>query len=180
MRYDEMTTRPISQFMNKIRSVLPPIVEYSEPNLHTTVGTYGKGELEGFIPDLETLQHLGMSVEKGIGDRPQNLRVEFGRWLYNHEAILVSGSPNEDLWQLFQTIGSACQENGYPLEMARIVHITTARFISSISHPEFEQFVHLMKSAPKIASMKPSAIDLATWNCDGLMFDIATHRRYRL
>ncbi len=180
MRYDGMTTSPISHFMTKICSVLPPIVEYSEQNLHTTVGTYGKRDLEGFVPDLETLQHLGRSVGKEIGDRPQNLRIEFGRWLYKDEAILVSGSPNEDLWQLFQHIGNACQENGYPLEVARITHITTARFISSISRPEFEQFVRLMKSAPKIASAKPSAIDLATWYCDGLTFDLAIHKRYSL
>jgi hypothetical protein len=64
--------------------------------------------------------------------------------------------------------------------MARVIHITTARFISGISRPEFEQFVHLMKSAPKIASAKPNAIDLATWHCDGLTFDIATHKRYYL
>ena len=180
MRYDEMTTNLISHFMTKIHSVLPPIVEYSEQNLHTTIGTYGKGDKEGFVSDLETLQHLGRSVEKGLGDRPQNLHIEFGRWLYNDEAILVSGSPNEDLSQLFQHIGNACQDNGFPLEVARITHITTARFISSISRPEFEKFVRLMKSAPKIASAKPDAIDLATWYCDGLTFDIAVHKRFSL
>jgi 2'-5' RNA ligase len=180
MRYDEMTTSPISHFMTKVRSILPPIVEYSEQNLHTSLGTYGKRDMEGFVPDLAILQQLVKSVEEGIGNRPKNLRVEFGRWLYNDEAILISGSPNQDLWQLFQNIGNACQENGYPSEMARIVHITTARFISSISRPEFEQFVRLMKSAPKLASAKPSTIDLATWHCDGLVFDIAVHRRYRL
>jgi 2'-5' RNA ligase len=180
MRYDEMTTSPISHFMTKIRSILPLIVEYSQQNLHTTVGTYGKGDVDGFVPDLITLQHLMRSVEKGIGNRPQNLRVAFGKWLYNDEAILISGFPNEELWQLFQNIGDACQEKGYPLEMARIIHITTARFISSISRPEFEQFVRLMKSAPMIASTKPNAIDLATWHCDGLAFDIVTHKRYWL
>lgn len=180
MRYDEMTISPISHFMTKIRSVLPPIVEYSQKSLHTTVGIYGKRDMAGFVPKLETLQYLARSVEKGMGDRSQNLRIEFGRWLYNEEAILVSGFPNEDLWQLFQHIGNACQENGYPLEMARISHITTARFISSISRPAFEQFVRLMKSAPTTASAKPSAIDIATWHCDGLTFDIAIHKRYSL
>jgi hypothetical protein len=180
IRYDETTTIPISDFMTKIHAILPPIVEYRQQSLHTTVGTYGKGDLEGFVPDLVTIQHLARSVKIGISNRPQNFRIEFGKWLYNDEAIFISGFPNEDLWQLFQNIGSACQESGYPLEMARITHITTARFISPISRPEFEQFVRLMKSAPKIASAKPSAIDLATWHCDGLTFDIVTHKRYRL
>ena len=180
LRYDEMTTSPISHFMNQLRLVLPPIVAYPEQNLHTTVGTYGKGAMLGFVPDVETLQHLESSIQNGIRDRPQNLRVDFGRWLFNDEAILISGSPNEELWQLFQNIAEACQDNGTALEMARMIHITTARFISSVSRPEFEQFVHVMKSAPKITSTKPSAVDLATWYCDGLTFDMAIHRRYPL
>lgn len=180
MRYDEMTTAPILHFMTKIRSVLPPIVEYSQKSLHTTVATYGKRDMAGFVPESETIQHLARSVEKGMGNRSQNLRIEFKKWLYNDEVILISGSPNEDLWQLFQKIGSVCQENGYPLEMARITHITTARFISSVSRPEFELFILLMKSAPMIGSTRPSAIDLATWHCDGLTFDLAIHKRYDL
>lgn len=176
MRYDELTTSPILHFMTKIRSVLLPIVEY----LHTTVATYGKGNMEGFVPDLMTLRQLVKLVEKGIVNRPQNLHIEFGRWLYNDEVVLISGYLNEDLWQLFQNIGTVCQENGYALEMSRVIHITTARFINSISRPEFEEFVHVMKSAPKLASAKPSAIDLATWHCDGLIFDLATYKRYRL
>lgn len=180
IRYDEKTTHAISHFMAKIRSVLPPIVEYSEQNLHTTVGTYGKENMERFVPDSATLQYLIKLVEKGINYRPQNLRVEFGRWLYNDEAILVSGYPNQDLWCLFEDIKNACQENGYPLEMGRIVHITTARFISGISRQEFEKFILLMKSAPTVAHTKPSAIDLATWRCDGLEFNLVTHKRYYL
>src|SRR5215216_2287118 len=83
LRYDEMTTRAILHFMTKVCSLLPPIVEYSQPNLHTTVGTYGKGDMEGFVPNLVTLQQLGRSVEKAIGNPPPNLRIEFRRWLYN-------------------------------------------------------------------------------------------------
>jgi hypothetical protein len=105
MRYDEITTIPISHFMTRIRSILPPIVEYNEQNLHTTVGTYGKGKMEGFVPDLVTLQHLVRSVEKGIVNRPQNHRIEFGRWLYNDEAILVSGSQTKTFGSFFRTSG---------------------------------------------------------------------------
>jgi hypothetical protein len=180
MRYDEMTTGPILRFMTEIRSVLPPIVEYSQNSLHTTVATYGKRDMAGFVPQLETIQHLARSVEKGMGNRSQNLRIEFREWLYNNEAILIAASPSENLWQLFQNIGKVCQENGYSLEMARIAHITTARFISSVSRPEFELFIRLMKSAPAIASTRPRAIDLATWHCDGLTFDLAIHKRYDL
>ena len=180
IRYDEKTTSTISHFMTKIRSVLPPIVEYSEQNLHTTVGTYGKGDMKGFISDSATLQHLMKSVEKGINNHLLNLSIEFGRWLYNDEAILISGYPNKDLWHLCQNIGSVCQENGFPLEMGRIMHITTARFISSVTPQEFERFRFLMKSAPAIATVKPSGIDLATWCCDGLEFNLVTHKRYCL
>lgn len=180
VRYDEKTTSAISHFMTKVRSVLPPIVEYSEQNLHTTVGTYGKGNMEGFVPDSATLQHLLKSVEKGISNRSQNLCVEFGKWLYNDEAMLISGYPNQDLWCLFQDIKNACQENGYPLEIGRIVHITTARFISGVSHQEFGNFILLIKSAPTVAPAKLSAIDLATWRCDGLEFNLVIHKRYWL
>ncbi|MGB8983889.1 MAG: hypothetical protein WCC12_18610 [Anaerolineales bacterium] len=180
LRYDEKTTRAISHFMTGIRSVLPPILEYNEQNLHTTVGTYGKVGLEGFAPDSAILSQLMKSVEKGINDRPKNICVEFGKWLYNDEAILVSGYPNQDLWHLCRNIGNICQENGFPLDMGRIMHITTARFISSVTSQAFEKFSLLMKSAPAIESTTPSAIDIATWGCDGLEFNLVTHKRCRL
>jgi hypothetical protein len=180
IRYDAETTSTIAQFMTQVRSVLPPIVEYGKQNLHTTVGTYGKGDMQGFIPDSAILEHLIKSVEKGISNHSQNLRVEFGRWLYNDEAMLVSAYPNQDLWQLCQNIGTAYQENGFPLEMGRIFHITTARFISRVTPQEFERFSCLMKSAPAIETAKPASIDLATWCCDGLKFNLVTHKRYGL
>jgi hypothetical protein len=180
LRYNEKTTRTISHFMTKIRSVLPPTVEYSEQNLHSTIGVYGKAGLQEFVPDSALLMHLMKSVEDGLNNRPQNPCVGFGGWQFNAEAILVSGYPNQDLWQLSQNIGKACQENGYPLEMGRIIHITTARFVGGVTRKEFEQFILLMKSAPAIESSRPTAIDLATWRCDGLTFDIATHKRYPL
>ncbi len=180
IRYDEKITSAISRFMTRIRGVLPPIVEYSERSLHTTIGVYGKGALQGFIPALAVLKYLAKSVEKGLMDCPQNPCVEFGQWLYNNEAILVSGYPNQDLWRLSQNIGNACQENGVPIEMGRIMHVTTARFISGVTRQVFEKFMLEMESAPVIGNVRPSAIELATWRCDGLAFDIVTHKHYPL
>lgn len=180
LRYDQETTAAIARFMSKVRAVLPPVLEYARRNLHTTIGIYGKGDMGGFVPDPATLQNLAKSVEQGISRGSQDPQIEFGRWLYNDEAMLVSGCPNQALWQIFQDVGIACRENGYTLEMGRIVHITTARFISSVTRPIFEQFVHLMESAPVLGSVRPCAIDLAVWRCDGLTFDIVTHKRFSL
>jgi len=176
-RYDEKITRVISHFMKKIRSFLPHLVEYNEQNLHTTIGTYGKSNMKEFVPDSAILQLLMESVEKGINNYSQNICIEFRKWLYNDEAILVSGYPNQDLWCLCQNIGNAFQEDGFSLEMGRIIHITTARFTSNVSFQEFEKFSLLMKSAPVLETTKPIAIDLATWRCDGLEFNIVTHKR---
>ena len=180
LRYSENITGAISHFMTGIRTVLPPMLEYDGQNLHTTVGTCSKGELQGFIPNPALLQQLMKSVEKGIHNHPQNPCVEFGRWLYNDEAILISGYPNSDLWQLCQKIGAVCQENGLPLQMGRMLHITTARFIRGVTSQEFEQFCLLMRSAPAIETARPAGIDLATWCCDGLEFKLVTRKRYSL
>jgi len=101
-------------------------------------------------------------------------------WLFNNEAILVSGYPNQDFWRLSQNIGRACNLKGHALEMSRISHITTARFIGGVSPQIFDQFALLMKSAPFIGSARPNAIDLATWQCDGLTFNLVTHNRFCL
>jgi len=180
IRYDERITDVISLFMEKVRAILPPVVEYNPQSFHTTIGVYGKEELQGFVPDSEALSHLNKSVEEGIRTYSGSPRVEFGRWLFNHEAILVSGYPNKDLWHLFQNIETACKKNGFPLEMGRIVHITTARFISSVTHQLFEQFMHVMESAPALEPTKQKAVDLASWCCDGLIFNLVTHERHAL
>lgn len=180
MRYDEKITHVISDFMTRLQAVLPPVVEYNARSLHTTIGVYGKENRQGFTPEESMLQYLAKSVEKGMLDCPKNPRLEFGPWLYNHEAILISGCPNQDLWRLSQNISHACQENGVPLEMGRIMHITTARFISGVTRQVFEQFTLEMKSAPALGNIRPGAIELATWHCDGITFDLVTHRHYPL
>ena len=178
IRYDEKTTNTITHFMKKVRAILPPMVEYNERSFHSTMGVFNKGDLEGFVPDFAVLNSLGKAVETGLRNGPGNPNVTLEKWLYNNEAILISGFPNQDLWRLSQNIGDACDENRVPLERGPILHITTARFISSVSRPVFEQFMRLMETAPAIGSTKPRAIDIATWRCDGLTFDIVTHERY--
>jgi hypothetical protein len=180
LRYDEKTTRAIEIFMRRVRSVLPPVVAYNQQNLHTTVGTYGKGNLQGFKPEPATLQRLMESVETGLSNQLHDLQIDFGGWFYNDETILISGYPNLELWQLCQNIGNTCQNNGFPLEMGRMMHVTTARFISNITGLEFDKFSNIMKTAPVIRTVTPSSIDLATWSCDGLKFNLVTHKRYLL
>jgi len=180
LRYDETTTDVLLQFMSKVYAILPPVVEYNARSFHTTLGVFAKGELNGFVPDVAVLEALGKSVETGLSNSPHNPRVTFAEWLFNCETMLVPGYPNQDLWELAQNIGKACQENRVPLEPGRMLHTTTARFIHAVSRPIFEQFLRLMETAPLIQPAKPSAIEVATWRCDGLTFELATHERYPL
>ena len=179
-RYDEETANTISRHMVKIRSVLPPVVEYNVRNLHTTIGVHDKGEMSEFVLDSAVMKRLGESVAEGLSNCPATPSIKLGRWLFNDEAILVSGYPNHDLWKLMQNVGRACGLNGHPLEMARVTHVTTARFISGASHESFKQLVLLVKSTPFIGSVMPSSVDLATWRCNGLKFELVTHNRYSL
>ena len=179
-RYNEETTSTISNFITRIHSVLPPVVEYEARNLHTTIGVYSKWDLQGFEPDQAIIKHLARSIQEGLHNCPQDPRIELKKWLFNNEAILVSGYPNEDLWSLSQDIGRACNLNGHTLEMSRITHITTARFIVGFAKQIFDHFVFLMKSAPFIGAVKPNAIDVATWQCDGLSFKLVTHNQFFL
>ena len=178
MRYDEKTANAVAHFMRKVQAILPPVVEYNERSLHTTIGVFDKGELKGFVPDLAALKALGKAVETGLKNSRRNPMVRFEKWLFNNETILISGYPNQDLWHLSQNIGNACQENQVPLERGRMIHITTARFIRGVPRQVFEQFLHLMETAPVIEPTKPRAIEIATWRCDGLTFEIVTHERY--
>jgi hypothetical protein len=179
-RYDEAITSPISCFMSRVRALLPPMVEYNESSLHTTIGVCGKGGMSGFVPDRANINTLRKSVEDGLRNSTGKLRINFGKWLFNHEALLVSGFPNRELWQLVQNVAYACYVNNHALEMSRILHVTTARFISNLDRQVFEEFLSLMKSAPDLESTRPASIDVATWCCDGLSFDLISHQRYPL
>jgi hypothetical protein len=180
IRYDEKTTSLISHFIQELYSILPPVVEYNERSFHTTIGVFNKSELKGFVPDPSVLKLLSKSVQAGLWKGTENPEVTFEKWAFNNEAILVPGYPNHDLWCLAQNIMNACHENRVPLEPWRIIHITTARFIHGVSQQVFKQFLLLMESAPALEPTKPIAIDVATWRCDGLTFEMATHERYPL
>jgi hypothetical protein len=180
LRYDEKVTSVIAQFMKKIHAVLPGPLTYNEENLHSTIGTFGKMDMNAFVPDPTIIRYLAESVEKGISGCSRNIGIDFGKWLYNEEAILVSGHPNQALWHLCLNIENTLQENNLPIAMGRIMHITTARFTGSVSFQAFEQFRGIMKSAPVLGSAKPIAIDLATWSCDGLNFKLHIHTHFSL
>ena len=178
--YDEKVTGAIAQFMAKVHAVLPDLITHNEENLHTTIGTYGKTDMNAFVPDPAIIRHLTESVEKGISGSSRNISIDFGKWLYNDEAILISAYPNQELWQLCRNIENTILENNLSFAMGRIMHITTARFTGSISFQAFEQFKLIMKSAPVLETAKPTAIDLATWFCDGLTFNLVTHNHFIL
>ena len=180
IRYDETISGAIAQFMAKVHAVLPQLVTYNKQTLHTTIGTYGKNNMNAFAPNPAVLHLLAESVAKGISGYPRNIGIEFGKWLYNEEVILVPAYPNEELWHLCRSIGNAFQENGLPLQMGRIMHITTARFTGNVSFEIFEEFRLFLKSAPVLGGIKPRAIDLATWSCDGLAFNLIPHKRFDL
>lgn len=179
-RYDAETADIMSGRMAKIRAVLPPVVEYNVSNFHTTIGVYGKREMAEFIPNSAVLGFLDVSIDEGLGARSWSPQIELGQWLFNEEAILVSGYPNRELWELMQNIGRACRQNGCPLEMSRITHVTTARFTREVTRETFERLVLLIKAAPLMGAVAPSSIDLATWRCDGLKFELVTHSRHSL
>ena len=178
--YDEQTATIIREFMTRLQADLPPMLVYDAHNLHTTIGVYGKRELQEFEPDQAIIKRLASSIQEELRHCPPNLCLELGKWLFNNEAVLVPGFPNEALWSLSQGIGDACNLNDLPLKMSRIMHITTARFIDDFNKQMFDRFVFLMKSAPLIGVIKPTAIDVATWQCDGLSFKLATHNRFFL
>ena len=179
-RYDEKITSVITHFMAKIHSTLPNLLTYNAENLHTTIGTYGKTDMKEFVSDSTIIRRLEESLEKGLSGHSGNILIEFGKWLYNEEAILIPGYPNQELWHLIQSIGNICQENGLSLDMGRIMHITTARFTENVSFQTFEAFSSIMKTAPVLNGVKPIAIDLATWSCDGLIFNLIPHKHFIL
>ena len=166
--------------MTRLYADLPPMLVYDAHNLHTTIGVYGKRELQEFETDQAIIKRLASSIQEELRRCPPNPCLELGKWLFNNEAVLVSGFPNEALWSLSQRIGRVCNLNDLSLDTPRIMHITTARFIDNFNKKMFDQFVFLMKSAPLIGAVKPNAIDVATWQCDGLSFKLATHNRFLL
>lgn len=179
-RYDEDTANKISHYMVRVRSVLSAAVEYNLHNFHTTIGVYGKSKMSDFMPDSSVIDCLSVSVNESLRDDHLPSRIKLDRWLFNNETITISGYPNQGLWALMQSIGKVCILNGHPLEMAQITHITTARFIRGINYEGFKQFVFMMKNAPLIGEVMPNFIDVATWQCDGLKFELSSHNRYSL
>lgn len=179
-RYDEETADKISRYMVKLRSVLPTVVEYNVHNFHTTIGIYGKGKMSEFIPDSSVIDGLDESVNESLRNYHLTSKTKLDRWLFNNETLIISAYPNQDLWRLMQSVGRACKLNGYPLEMAQITHITTARFVRGIDHEGFQRLGFMIKNAPSIGVVKPNSIDLSTWRCDGLKFELSTHIRYYL
>lgn len=180
LRYPEDVAGALSRFAAEIRTVLPPVVAYCEASLHTTIGVYRKGDLEAFVPDPNVQCALKKAVEEGVKRCEGPLRIALETWLFNHEAVLCAGKPNLETWNMVQSIGAACSQRGLELEMARMLHVSVARWITGVDELVFKKFVDVMARAPALGPVHLAAVDVATWRCDGLTFVLDVHHRFRL
>lgn len=176
LRYGRNVTNLLSRFMENIRALLPPIVAYDESSFHTTLGVFQKSDPGTFRRDPTIYRVLAEAVEESmevLHDRPG---IDLMKWLYNQEALLCGGLPNRSLWEFSCRVGEICVARGIPLEMGRMMHITTARFIEGVDQAVFNRFVALMRDAPVPGPVYPRAVDVAAWRCDGLVFELDVYQ----
>lgn len=176
LRYDRNVADVLTRLLVPLREILPPIVDYDESTFHTTLGVFQKSAPGDFRQNPTTFRVLAEAVEEGVEslrDRPQ---IDLVKWLYNREALLCGGLPNRSLWELSRRIGAACRARGFPLEMSRMMHITTARFIKDAGPAVFDKFVARVRDAPVPGVTGPRAVDVAGWRCDGVTFELDVFR----
>jgi len=148
---------------------------YDKKTIHTTIFDYSLSE--GFKPDEAILKDL---CAVALNIRGNNVSIDYSRWLYNQNTVLVAGEPSRQFLEIAEEMKTNAQKRGIEPRLAWGAHITTNRFTEGRRRSELSDFFELMKEAPVLGKSDPIYMDVGYFIFDRQGFNITPYERFNL
>jgi len=168
LKYDTTVTDAIGKLSSSVNLALPSI-EYGAHNIHTTLLTGPKIAADASEEDIQeqwdNLKHWFDQQGKAIANMYlEDVRIDFSAYLYNSNSLIAASEGNDAFWQLAETLMTAANLMGQPLNMPWGSHVTVSRFLQDDKN--LQRIATLIKCAPQLQEATPVDVQLVRFECD--------------
>lgn len=168
LKYSTDVTDAFGKLSSSVNVTIPSI-EYGAHNLHTTLLTGAKidpdASAEVTAEQFENLKHWFEQQGRAIADMYlPDVRIQFTEYLYNSNSLIAASEANDAFWQMAETLMTAANLMGQPMNMPWGSHATLSRFLTN--GKELHKLNTLLKCAPALMEATPTRLELVRFECD--------------
>lgn len=171
---------PISQKLERLSSnvaELVPSLRFSRFDVHTTITVYQKQPADTFKVDSKILNSLRSAFHKIDISHLRSVRIDYQECLFNSEAVIAAGQPNDAFWQVGENLQNAGKQYGLDLRMPWGGHITVGRYLKE-SDKILELSELITNHMPIIGISTPLSVVVGHFECNKSGFRLYTDAEY--
>jgi hypothetical protein len=154
-RHNNQFMDRVTTFSSKISACIPSL-RYTHSNLHTTITVYQHQPLQHFQPDRNILDTLHSTCQRIDQDALYAVSITFQEWLFNREAVIVAGQPNDAFWAVAESVQEQGKYANMDLRMPWGAHVTVARYMKDSE--AVKELTSVVDMAPALGESRPTSI----------------------
>jgi len=171
-RHPDAIARKFEQFSASVAKLVPSL-QFSRSDVHTTITVYEKQPLATFNVNSEILNQLEAACHRIDPSSLQAVHIEYSEWLFNSEAVIAAGHPNDAFWTVGENLREVGKQYGLDWRMPWGGHVTVGRYLAD-SNKVNELRALVTKHAPKLGHSKPVAVIVGSYECSESGFRLFT------
>lgn len=168
--YPDTVMTAVAHFNGRIHEIVPAM-RFGKDNAHTTITVYQRRPLSR----LELNKQILLSLTAACNNLDRRLlravRIDFKEWLFNQEAVIAAGQPNDAFWQVGEELQKLGKAYGLKLRMPWGAHMTVARFLSTSDR--VNDLIELTRQTPSLGQCQPRAIGVGHYECGPSTFHLS-------
>jgi hypothetical protein len=154
-QYNTQLMDALTTFLPQISACIPSKL-CSHNSIHTTITVYQQQSFQRFRPDEKILKVLDTACQEIEPHVLRAVSITFHEWLFNREAVIVAGQPNDAFWEVGERVQRNGKRHGLDLRMPWGAHITVARYLRDSE--KVNELASLVKKAPILEESKPATV----------------------
>ena len=171
-RHSDTISQELERFSANVAELVPSL-RFSRFDVHTTITVYQKQPLDTFKVDSKILNSLRSAFHKVDTSYLRSVRIDYQECLFNSEAVIIAGNPNDAFWQVGESLQKAGKQYGLDLRMPWGAHITVGRYMEGSGKiPELSELV--ANRMPKLGVSIPVSVVVGHYECSKSGFRLFT------
>ncbi len=167
--YSDALMEKVAEVNGRINQIVPTI-RFGKGSAHTTITVYQKQPLASFKINRQTLTSLTEACNNLDTQLLQAVQIDFKEWLFNQEAFIAAGQPNDPFWQVGEALQAAGKARGLTLRMPWGAHMTVGRFLTPSGN--VNDLNKLAQQTPTLRLCNPCAIVISHYKAGPSAFEL--------
>lgn len=175
-RHSDTISQKLERFSANVAKLVPSM-RFNRFDVHTTITVYRKQPLDTFNVDSNILDSLRSAFHQIDTSHFRSVRIDYQECLFNSEAVIVAGKPNDAFWQVGESLRDVGKQYGLDLRMPWGGHITVGRYLNNSDKiSELSELV--ANRMPKLGISTPVSVVVGYYECSKSGFRLFADTEY--